>query len=141
MTSLLRGLTGEGARTDPGSADPALLGRTYAIPFEQVWQAALALASGGLPRWRLVRSDDQEGVVEAEARTRFLRAVDRVRIRIRLDHNAQTRVDVESRPLKRRADLGRNRRRIRALLGALDRALHAGPRQILDAAREAGFTS
>ena len=27
--------------------DPRLRGRTYSIPFEQVWQASLALAKGG----------------------------------------------------------------------------------------------
>jgi hypothetical protein len=103
--------------------DPRLRGRTYAIPFEQVWQAALALARGGLRRWRVTSSDDYEGVIHAEAKTLMLRYTDDVTIRVYLDENAQTRVDLESRSRKGSVDFGANARRVGRFLRALDRKL------------------
>jgi uncharacterized protein (DUF1499 family) len=103
--------------------DPRLRGRTYAIPFEQVWQAARALAGGGLRRWKIIESDDYEGVINAEARTLLLRYVDDVRITISLDENGQTRVDLVSASRKGSADLGTNARRVGRFLRALDRKL------------------
>jgi hypothetical protein len=103
--------------------DPRLRGRTYAIPFEQVWQASLFLANGGLRRWQIIRSDDYDGVIEAEAKTLLLRFTDDVRIHIYLDQDAQTRVDVESRSRKGSADFGSNARRVSRFLRALDRKL------------------
>jgi hypothetical protein len=103
--------------------DPRLRGRTYAIPFEQVWQAALALANGGLRRWHVVSSDDYEGVIHAESKTLLLRFTDDVTIRVYLDEDAQTRVDVESRSRKGSADFGSNARRVGRFLRALDRKL------------------
>jgi uncharacterized protein (DUF1499 family) len=105
--------------------DPRLRGRTYSIPFEQVWQASLQLASGGLSRWKLVSSDDTEGVIHAEAKTLLWRFTDDVRIDITLDENAQTRVDVLSSSRKGSSDLGTNARRIHRFLRALDRKLLA----------------
>ena len=125
-------LTSNRASTDPASADRALQGRTYAIPFDQVWHSALRLASGGLARWTVTHADDHEGFILAEARTFVLRATDDVRIDVTLDEDAQTRVDVRSTSRVGRADLGANRRRIRAFCRALDRALDASPSQILD---------
>jgi hypothetical protein len=103
--------------------DPRLRGRTYAIPFEQVWQASLALANGGLRRWHVVSSDDYEGVIQAESKTLVLRFTDDVTIRVYLDEDAQTRVDVESRSRKGSADFGANARRVGHFLRALDRKL------------------
>jgi hypothetical protein len=111
--------------------DPRLRGRTYHIPFEPVWQAALALASGGkggLRRWHVVQSDDTEGIIDAEARTFWLRFVDDVRINVYLDDDAQTRVDVVSKSRKGRADFGTNARRVARFLRALDRRVLSPPR-------------
>lgn len=116
-------LTRNRAATGDDHWDPRLRGRTYAIPFEQVWQAALALASGGLRRWKLVQADDYEGIIDAEAKTLLLRYVDDVRIRVYLDEDAQTRVDVVSQSRKGRGDLGTNARRVARFLRVLDRKL------------------
>ena len=82
-------------RTAARHEDARLRGRTYAIPFEDVWQAALALASGAQRGWSLVSADDSDGIIIADARRRFPEAVDRVVVRVSLDANAQTRVDAE----------------------------------------------
>jgi hypothetical protein len=62
----------------------------------------------------------------------FLKAAD-VRIRIGLDANAQTRVDLAIASRTERGDLGRARRTVGAFLARLDQVLSAGPHQILDA--------
>jgi hypothetical protein len=116
-------LTRNRIATAPDHWDPRLRGRTYAIPFEQVWQAALHLASGGLRRWHMVHSDDYEGIINAEAKTLFLRFVDDVEIRVWLDDDAQTRVDLVSASRKGKADFGTNARRIARFLRALDKRL------------------
>lgn len=133
--NLLRGLTESRAATDPRSADRRLQGRTYAIPFDDVWRAALQLAGGGARGWSLHLADDQEGVIEATTKTLLFGIEGEVRIEIGLDENAQTRVDLMSYSLKHRADLGRNRRTIGRFLRRLDRQLQARPDQILDATR------
>lgn len=124
-TRLLRGLTHNYAASSIAERDPRLRGRTYAIPFEQVWQAARALASGGLRRWRLIDSDDYEGVIHAEARSLVFRSVADVEINITLDQDGQTRVDVRSQSRKRGGDLGRNARRIGKFFRTLDQRLYA----------------
>jgi hypothetical protein len=63
-----------------------------------------------------------------------------VRIRIGLDANGQTRVDVRSASRSRR-DWGSNARRIDRFLRALDAKLDATPAQILDATRQPQFTA
>ena len=93
------------------------------MPFEQVWQAATALANGGLRGWRIVQSDDTDGVIYAEARTPLLRFIDDVLITIKLDENAQTRVDMQSRSRKAKADLGANARRVGKFFRTLDQKL------------------
>jgi hypothetical protein len=126
MTSLLRGLTTNHAETDPaGAAGPR--GRTYAVPFEQVWTATLGLARRRRG-WTVLLADDLEGLICAEARTP-LRFVDDVEIRIGLDENAQTRVDLRSASRKGVGDLGKNARRIRRFLRALDRELRGRGRR------------
>jgi hypothetical protein len=82
-------------RTAARHEDARLRGRTYAIPFEDVWQAALALASGAQRGWTLVSADDSDGIIIADVKRRFPEAVDRVVLRISLDADAQTRVDAE----------------------------------------------
>lgn len=112
------------AATHPASEDARLRGRTYAIPFDTVWQVATQLADGGLPRWRMHSADDREGVIVAEAARLFPRGwVDDVVIRISLDANAQTRVDARSAARNRWADLGANARRLGKLFRTMDREL------------------
>ena len=116
----LPGTTIRGVATSPAAADERLRGRTYAVPFEDVWQAALALASGGLRGWRMLTADDHEGVITAEAERSFPRALDDITIDVRLDENAQTRVDARAAPRNGRADFGRNARRLGHLFRSLD---------------------
>jgi len=137
LKELLRGLTEHRAETDPTSIDHRLSGRTYAIPFENVWQAATSLASGGLRGWSLWVADDQEGVIEASVSPFLFLAAEDVRIKIGLDENAQTRVDLTSASRGTRGDLGRNRRTIGRFIGRLDGLLDATPTQILDATHKA----
>ncbi len=127
-----RGLTRNQARTEPHHPDPTLRGRTYAIPFVQVWEAALRLASGGLRGWSLAAADWNRGSITAESRTLLFRFVDDVEVRVSLDENGQTRVDVASSSRVGRGDLGQNARRVRAFFRALDREAGAGPGTILD---------
>lgn len=140
MKGILRGLTEHGAATDPASPDARLLGRTYAIPFDAVWSAAMRLAGKELRRWTLESSDDIEGLIEARSKTLLFGQQDDVRIEISLDENAQTRVDMSSRSRLQRPDLGRNRRAIGRFLDRLDKSLGARPEQILDATRAVAWT-
>lgn len=132
MKGILRGLTENRAGTDPAATDRRLRGRTYAIPFDTVWQAAWRLAGGEIHGWSMLSSDDQLGVIEAVSRTLILRKEQDVRIEIRLDENAQTRVDAWSSSRIVRGDLGRNRRTIGKFMKRLDRVLDVQPGQILD---------
>lgn len=115
-----RGMTENRVATAPDAGDARLRGRTYAIPFERVWQAALAIARR---RWKVTATDDIEGVIRAEARTPVFRFTDDVVLRIGLDADGQTRADMESASRVGRGDLGTNARRVRRFFRALDRAL------------------
>ena len=125
--------------TDPRSTDARLVGRTYAIPFDRVWEAALALAGGGLRGWEVVRSDDREGVMEARSFTFPRRRVDDVSITVGLDENAQTRVDLRCRRIDARVAPKRHARAIGKFFRSLDRALKAGPAERLDPNRVPGW--
>jgi hypothetical protein len=113
------------AATRPDHPDERLRGRTLAIPFEDVWQAALALADGGLRGWRLLHADDREGVIAAEAKGLIRRAIDDVEIRVALDSDAQTRIDAFSVARRGRHDFGANARRLRSFFQRLDKAVLA----------------
>jgi hypothetical protein len=113
------------AETRGGHPDARLRGRTYAVPFDDVWQAALQLVDGGQRGWRLVSADDQEGVIVAEAMTLLFRYIDDLTVLISLDENAQTRVDVRSASRQGRRDFGTNARRIGSFLQRLDRQVAA----------------
>lgn len=141
MSRLLAGLTRNQAETDPSARDWRLRGRTYAIPFDRVWNVALSICGGGLPRWSLVSADDRAGVMRARALTRVLRRASEVRVKIGLDANGQTRVDITSISPNRKRDLGASARRIHAFLAALDHRLGAESHQILDATRQPQFTA
>ena len=132
LRDMKRALTGHRAETDRSAQDPALRGRTYAISFNDVWEAALALAGGGLRGWKILIADDVHGLILAEARTPVLRSRVDVRVEISLDDDAQTRVDLVSQSRKDRKDFGGNARRVKRFIRTLDESLHASPRQILD---------
>lgn len=110
------------AQTAPASRDPRLRGRTYAVPFEAVWQAALRLTDDGLPGWSRLHADDHAGVIRATVRSRTNARHD-VEIRIGLDPDAQTRVDAHATPHVPGRDFGRAARRLHSFCCALDRAL------------------
>ena len=128
---LERALTTNRAETDPRSRDPRLQGRTYAIPFDQVWTACLDLVQRHRG-WALLQANDLEGFIRVRCETPVFRFIDDLEIRISLDEHAMTRVDLKSRSRKGRGDLGTNARRIGRLLKNLDRNLKAGERSILD---------
>jgi hypothetical protein len=113
------------AATAAGAADARLRGRTYAIPFDTVWQAACTLAGGRLARWRIRHADDHSGVILADAAARIGAGHDVV-IRIGLDHDAQTRVDAAVTARKPGTDFGRAARRLHQFFVALDRSLAHG---------------
>ncbi len=120
-------------RTDPDHADRELRGRTYAIPFDTVWNAGLGIASGGLSRWSLVDSDDQAGRIEARVVGVMFKMPATVRVMITLDKNAQTRVDLDSTPNGSALDLGAARRRIRRFIRELDQCVGASSANTLEA--------
>ena len=121
------------AETSIDSDDPRLRGRTYAITFDRVWNASLELAGGGLSRWSLRWWDDEAGAIQASAKTLVFRLIDDVIIKIRLDEDGQTRVDLSSSSRTgNRGDLGVNGRRIKKFCRALDKKLGAKPHHILD---------
>lgn len=111
------------AYTEPDSDDPRLRGRSYAVPFARVWRAALD-EIGARRRWTLVEADPARGEILAEARTPVWRFTDDVWIRVSLDENGLTRVDVASTSRVGRSDFGTNARRIVRFLQTLDRRLN-----------------
>ncbi len=122
---LWRGLTRNRAFTDPEADDPRLRTRVYGVPFARVWTAALGTA-GALRGWKVTASNPRSGEIAAEAATRTLSFVDDIWIRVSLDEDGQTRVDVASQSRVGRADLGTNARRIARFLHAMEGRMHAG---------------
>jgi hypothetical protein len=135
LRETLLALREERADTDPSSPDVRLVGRTYAIPFEHVWNAAVGVAKEGMRGWSVAGTDDLAGLIIASTLTRIFDIRDDVRVRIRLDENGQTRVDVSSKSRTEKPSLGRHRRTIGRFLSRLDQRLDARPGQILDATR------
>jgi hypothetical protein len=117
--SLWTALTHNRAATRPDHPDVRLRGRAYAVPFAAVWTAALETATAQA-RWTVTESDPRAGEIVAESRTLLWRFTDDVRIRVSLDADGNTRVDLESASRKGRGDLGTNARRIARFLHALD---------------------
>jgi hypothetical protein len=91
-------------------------GRAYAVPFGEVWQAALAVVRRG-GSLRLLRDDPHAGEIEAEGRSLLLRRRRPVLLRLRLDEFGLTRLEARVGP----GDPGREER----ILRAVDRALLA----------------
>jgi hypothetical protein len=125
VEAMRRGLTRDAAFTEPDSDDGRLTGRTYAIPFDAVWEAATHLVGGGLPGWTVEAADDQEGVIEGVVTGRMERFRSGFRVAISLDQDAQTRVDAASALVRGGADLGVNARRIARFFRALDHRLES----------------
>lgn len=129
LDRISRALTENRAATDRAHEDPALRGRTYGIPFDVVWKAALQIARERRG-WTIAYQDDLKGVIEIVATTPVLKFVDDMEVRIVLDENAQTRVDARSRSRKGKADFGTNARRLRRFFKHLDqRVAEARSRQ------------
>jgi uncharacterized protein (DUF1499 family) len=76
-----------------------------------------------MPRWRVILTDEDRGIIQAEARTRVFKFTDDVTIRLRLDDNALTRIDMRSASRRGFNDLGTNARRIARFLERLDQRL------------------
>jgi uncharacterized protein (DUF1499 family) len=115
-------LTENSAQTRENTTDPRLRGRTYMVPFAKVWDEIIDMIENH-PRWRLLRADEGSGLIHAEAKTLVFRFVDDVRFKLKLDHNALTRVDMWSASRKGKGDLGTNKRRIAKFYRQLDRRL------------------
>jgi hypothetical protein len=120
---LLRAVSANVAQTAPDDPDSRLRGRTYAVPFEEVWLAAHGLATRRRRMWRITLADDHDGIIRVETRSLVFRFIADLEIRISLDQDAQTRVDVHSASRKGFADLGVNARRIGRFLRKLDKTL------------------
>ena len=115
--------------TSPKASDPRLQGRTYAIPFERVWSAALLLAAERLPRWDVSSWNDRHGTIQAHVKSRFSKQPDDVRIRVKLDDYGQTRVDVA---VQARKGEDAALKRIVEFMEALEATLAPAPGEILD---------
>ena len=139
MSGFIHGLKHRRASTDPESDDPRLRGRTYTIPFEDVWQAAVGLCDGGIRGWSVVRKNDQAGVLLALVQPGLMSKHVDIQIHIALDKHAQTRTDLTAESRTERGDLGRSARLVARFLTQLDKKLEAGPDTILDPARLDAF--
>ncbi|HEU4883165.1 MAG TPA: DUF1499 domain-containing protein [Longimicrobium sp.] len=124
---LLHALTTNRAFTDPEADDPRLRERGYAVPFAEVWAAALDIAQK-TPGWTVTSSDPRAGEIVAEATTRLWKFTDDVWIRVSLDEEGQTRVKMTSASRKGGGDLGTNARRIARFLRSLDGRLFGSTR-------------
>lgn len=107
--------------TGPQHADARLTGRTYSIPFEDVWQGALRIVREKSKGWTLDSADDREGIISANVRGIHAKLNGVVEIRVVLDGNGQTRVDMKSSTPAAFTDFGVNARRADRFFRALDR--------------------
>jgi uncharacterized protein (DUF1499 family) len=120
--SFLTALTRNVAETSPNHEDPRLRTRLYALSKETVWNSIHQIAT--LQRgWTVIKLDPAEGTLQAEARTRLLKFVDDVTIRVRPADGQRVSVDVHSRSRVGKGDFGANAKRIGLFLQALDSTL------------------
>ncbi len=119
---IIKALTENSAQTSETADDPRLHGRTYMVPFATVWDE-IVLMIKEYSRWNLVRANEDKGMIGFEATTLVFRFVDDVRIKVKLDQNALTRVDMWSHSRVGKGDLGGNTRRISRFFRDLDRRL------------------
>ena len=59
------------AATSRNAEDASLRGRTYDIPFEDVWQGALRVARERLRGWAVDLTDDENGRISVDVRSRL----------------------------------------------------------------------
>lgn len=124
LSNKLQKALGQGAaETRPDATDPRFRGRTYAIPFEDVWQACLLIVREELRGCTVRLANDRDGIIIAEAHTRLPPRIDDVTISVVLDRDAQTRVDMRSITRDGSRDLGANARRIARFFELLDEKL------------------
>ena len=116
---IVRARTRNVAETSPAADDPRLVSRRFTISFDDVWYATLLVASS-MPGWTVGRADDRDGRIEIRAETRLFGFHDDVTVRVWLDTNAITRVDVRSASRFGFADFGANARRVADFYSALD---------------------
>lgn len=102
---------------------PDLQPRQYRAPKDRVFDAARR-AVNAMPRWTVVSSRPEQGEIRAEARTKLLRFVDDVVVRV-TEQGGDTSVNVRSASRLGRGDFGQNARNVRALLDELDRQMEA----------------
>ncbi|HSG82311.1 MAG TPA: DUF1499 domain-containing protein [Gemmatimonadota bacterium] len=122
LDRIIKALTTNSAQTSEEAEDPRLRGRTYMVPFATVWDEIIRMIKEH-PRQNLVRANEDRGMIGFEATTLVLRLVGDVRIKVKLDRNALTRVDMWSQSRVGKGDLGANRRRIARFFRDLDRRL------------------
>lgn len=132
VNPLVRGLTEKSAETSPGAEDPRLRGRTYTIPFNDVWETSLHVIRKRLRGWTVVIDNDREGRIDALATSPLRGLETEVVVRIGLDENGQTRVDLETTTRTDVRDYGRCRRLIGHFTKRLDKELDPRPGQVLD---------
>ncbi len=104
-------------------AYPDLLPRRYREGKVRVFDAALH-AVDRLPRWQMTSYRPEQGEIKAEARTRLLRFVDDVTVRVE-ERGGVTVVNVRSASRVGRGDFGQNARNLRAFFAELDRQMEA----------------
>lgn len=132
VNPIVRGLTEKSAETSPDAEDARLRGRTFTIPFDRVWEASLSVIRQRLRGWTVVLDDDRAGRIDALA-TSTLRGLEtEVVVRIGLDENGQTRVDLRATSRTDVRDYGRCRRLIGRFTRGLDKELDPRPDQVLD---------
>jgi uncharacterized protein (DUF1499 family) len=119
---IIKALTTNSAQTSADAEDPRLRGRTYMVPFAAVWDEIIQMIRDHR-RHSLVRANEDKGMITFEAKTPVFRFVDDVRIKVKLDQNALTRVDMWSQSRVGKGDLGVNTRRIARFFRELDRRL------------------
>jgi uncharacterized protein (DUF1499 family) len=119
---IVQALSENSAQTSENAEDPRLLGRTYMVPFATVWDEIILMIKEN-SRWNLVRANEDKGMIGFEATVPVFHLIDDVRIKVKLDQNALTRVDMWSHSRVGKGDLGANTRRISRFFRDLDRRL------------------
>ena len=103
-------------RTASGVRDYA-----YAVPFATVWDLLLDEVRRQ-PRWTLIHSDEEQGLLTVACRSPLQRALHDLTIWVFLDENGLTCLDIRSASRGGRGDLGASRRQVHRLAEMLDRA-------------------
>ena len=129
LGKLVRGAAADSRDTRPDASDARLRGRTYAIPFDRVWNSALLVAEEDMKRWEVVSWDDRAGMILIEAQSPVLRRLDDVRVLVSLDPDGQTRIDLTTRPKKEHGSVGTSSRVVGRFFRLLDGrlGLHTHP--------------